>query len=330
LFVALYLDRMMNKCYCQGGSHKMANSLGREFVQAGGVILDSSQVNNIIMQNGTVAGVELWEGRTLYSKCIISTLDPHTTFLDLVGGENLPADLKDSVEGWHYDKWSFNTLHVVSEEAPRYLPKDPWASESFMTIFGFEGVDQMLEHWDNVVAGKIDPNNFGGHATCESFWDSHLVRVPPDRAHRQVSFFQMHAPYNLEGGWEQRGPEIEDMILNKWAKYAPNMKRENISMTNQETPMDIEIRFPNMRYGSIKHGDYRPVQLGCFRPNQECSGSNTPIQGLYTAGASNYPGGCVLGGGGYLAANKVAEDLGVTKWWKPTKEMEKYTKGYLT
>ena len=329
MLVPLYLDRGMNKCYCIGGSHKMAEALGREFVRAGGLILDSSQVDKIIMQNGAVAGVELWEGRTLYSKVVISTLDPHTTFFDLVGSENLPADLRDLVSYWEYDKWSFNTLHVVSEEVPRYLPKDRWASEAYMTIMGFEGVDQMLEHWDNVVAGKIDTNNFGGHATCESFWDPHLVHVPPSKAHRQVSFFQMHAPYNLEGGWEQRGPEIEEAMLTRWAKYAPNMKRENIAKTNQETPVDIEIRLPNMRFGSIKHGDYRPTQLSCFRPNQECCSSKTPIEGLYTGGASNYPGGCVIGGSGYIAANQVADDLGVAKWWKPTQEMEKYARTYL-
>ena len=329
LFVPLYLDRLMNKCYCQGGSHKLASSLGREFIRAGGLILDSSQVNKILLKNGAVAGVELWEGRTLYSDAVISTLDPHTTFLDLVGGENLPAELKQSVEGWKYDKWSFNTLHVVSEEPPRYLPKDPWASEAFMTILGFESTDHMLAHWDNVIAGKIDPDNFGGHATCESAWDSHLVRVPPSRAHRQVAFLQMHAPYDLEGGWEQRGPAIEEAILKRWQRYAPNMKHENIVMAYQETPADIAIRFPNMRRGSIKHGDYLPIQLGCFRPSQDCSSTNTPIPGLYTAGASNYPGGCVLGAGGYIGANKVAEDMGVTKWWKPTLEMAKYSKTYL-
>ncbi len=330
LFVALYLDRMMNKCYCQGGSHKLASALGKEFVRNGGVILESSQVNKIIMKNGAVAGVELWEGRNLYSNCIISTLDPRTTFLDLIGPANVPKDLKESVEGWIYDKWSFNTLHVVSEEAPKYKCDHPWANEAFMTIFGFEGVDDMLAHWDRVVAGKLDLNNFGGHATCETQWDTHLVRVPPSKRHRQVSFFQMHAPYKLEGGWEKRGPEVEAAILRKWAQYAPNMKKENIVMTNQETPVDIEIRFPNMRYGSIKHGDYKPIQLGCFRPNQDCSSTKTPIKGLYTAGASNYPGGCVLGGGGYLVANKVVEDLGAKKWWKPTEEMEKYIKTYLS
>jgi len=329
LFVPLYLDRLMNKCYCQGGSHKLASSLAREFVRAGGVILDSSQVNKILLKDGAVAGVELWEGRTLHSDVVISTLDPHTTFLDLVGSENLPEELRGAVEGWQYDKWSFNTLHVVAEEAPRYLPKDPWASEAFMTIVGFESTAQMLAYWDNVIAGRIDASLLGGHATCESAWDSHLVRVPPSRAHRQVAFLQVHAPYDLEGGWERRGPEIEEAILQRWARYAPNMRRENVVMTHQETPVDIAIRFPNMRRGAIKHGDYLPIQLGCFRPNQECSSTSTPIPGLYTAGASNYPGGCVIGAGGYLGANRVAEDLGVTKWWRPTPEMEKYVATYL-
>ena len=40
-------------------------------------------------------------------------------------------------------------------------------------------------------------------------------------------------------------------------------------------------------------------------------------------------GGLVLGGSGYLGANKVAEDLDVKKWWKPTPEMERCIKTYL-
>ncbi|MEE8384546.1 MAG: hypothetical protein V3S01_01330, partial [Dehalococcoidia bacterium] len=324
-FVPLLIDRGMNKCYCQGGSHKLAGALAREIVQAGVAILDASQVNKISMQNGAVSGVELWEGRTLHSKVVISSLDPHTTFLDLVGTESLPGDLKDSVQGWQDDKWSFNTLHVASEEAPRYACRDPWVDESFMTIFGFESTDQMLAHWDNVVAGKIDDDSFGGHATCESAFDSHLARKPG----KHVSFFQMHAPYGIAGGWEKRGPELQEAMLAKWRKAAPNMEPDKILMTSLETPEDIEIRLPNMRRGSIKHGDYTPVQIGCFRPNQECSSASTPIEGLYVCGASTYPGGLVLGGPGYLAANKVADDMGVKKWWKPTPEMEKYVRTYL-
>ncbi len=324
-FVPLLIDRGMNKSYCYGGSHKFAGALTREIVRNGGTILESSEVCKINMQNGAVTSVELLEGRTLHSKVIISTLDPQTTFIDLVGADNLPATLKESVEGWKPDKWSYNTLHVVSKEAPNYAADHPWVSESFMTIFGFENPDQLLAHWDNVIAGDIG-DNFGGHATCESNFDPHLVHM---QGNHHVSFFQMHAPYDIKDGWEKRRQGLEDAILDKWQRVAPNMKRENIVMTNQETPKEIEIRFPNMRRGSIKHGDYSPMQLGCFRPNQECSNSSTPIEGLYVGGASSYPGGLVLGGPGYLAANKVADDLGVTKWWKPTAEMEKYIKTYL-
>jgi len=324
-FVPLLLDRGINKCYCYGGSHKFAGALAREIVRNGGTIIDAAEVTKIQMHNGRATGVELAEGRTLSAKAVMSTLDPHTTFLDLVGAKNLHGDLKSLVEGWKYDKWSFFTLHVASKEPPRYKCDDPSVNEAFMTILGIESTDHLLAHWDNVVAGKIDAN-FGGHATCESFFDPHLVHAPWGG---HVSFFQMHAPYEVKGGWEKRGKELEEAALSKWHKAAPNMKRENIIMTMHETPVDIEIRFPNMRRGGIKHGDYKPIQLGSFRPNQECSSTKTPIEGLYVCGASTYPGGLVLGGPGYLGANKVAEDLGVKKWWRPTKEMEKYIKTYL-
>lgn len=325
MLAALYLDRMVNKCYCYGGSHKFAGALAREFVKHGGLILEHAPVDKILIEKGRAVGVRLAEGRTLRSKVVMSTLDPHTTWFDMVGKQNVPESIRESIEGWKYDKWSFNTLHVASYEKPQYKCDDPWINESFIVVFGAESTDQLLKHWDNVMAGKIDTKNFAGHATCQSLFDPFLSDIPG----RNVSFFQMHAPYDLEGGWEKRGPEIREAILRKWEKFAPNMNAKNIIGTSQETPVDIEIRFPNMRRGAIKHGDYRPIQLGCFRPNQECCTTRTPLEGLYTCGASNYPGGLVLGGPGYLGANKVCEDLGVKKWWKPTPEMERYIKTYL-
>jgi phytoene dehydrogenase-like protein len=324
LFVPLLLTRARDKAYCLGGSHKLAGAFAREIVQNGGLILEASQVNKINMQNGRVTGVELWEGRTLNAKVVISSLDPHTTFFDLIGKDKLPGTLKESVENWKYDKWSYYTMHVVSAEMPKYKCDDPWANESFMTVIGFESTDQVVAHWKNVMKGKLD-KNFGGHVTCESFWDPHLVRMPTGK----VSFFQMHAPYEIEGGWEKRGKELQEAILDKWQKAAPNMKRENIIMLNGESPVDIEIRFPNMRRGGVKHGDYTPMQLGFNRPNIECSTSKTPIEGLYLCGASTYPGGMVTGGPGYIAANKAAEDMGLKKWWKPTRLMENYIKTYM-
>jgi phytoene dehydrogenase-like protein len=322
--VPLMIDRAMNKCYCYGGSHKFASALAREVTKNGGLILESAGVNKILIENGRVAGVTIEEGRTIRSKVVMSSLDPQTTFLDLVGAEHLPEDLKASVEGWKWDKWSFNTLHIASEEPPKYACDDPFVNDSFATVVGIESTEQLLAHWDNVVAGKLE-ENFGGHCTCESLFDPFLS----DRPDKYVSMFQIHAPYDIEGGWDERAQGVKEAMLAKWSKAAPNLKPENIVATSMENPEEIEIRFPQMRRGSIKHGDYQPIQMGCFRPNQECSGTNTPIEGLYVCGVSTYPGGLVLGGSGYLGANKVAEDLDVKKWWKPTAEMDRYIKTYL-
>jgi len=325
LFVPLLLTRAMDKAYLLGGSHKLAGAFSREIHANGGVIVDAAEVTKIKTQNGRVTGVELAEGRSLNAKVVVSSLDPQTTFLDLVGGDKLPGMLKESTESWKYDKWSYYTLHVASKEMPQYRCDDPWANESFMTVVGFDSAEEIVAHWNNVMKGKMD-KHFGGHITCESFWDPHLARGPEGA---YVSFFQIHAPYDIEGGWEKKSKEFEAAALEKWHRAAPNMKKDNIIMAVGETPVDIEIRLPNMRRGGIKHGDYTPMQIGFNRPNIECSTSKTPVEGLYLCGASTYPGGMVTGGPGYVAANKVAEDMGLKKWWKPTRLMEKYIQTYL-
>ncbi len=323
--VPLMLDRAMNKCYCYGGSHKFGSALGRAVLQNGGLLLESAEVSEILLEHGRAVGVKLAEGRTIKGKAVMSTLDPQTTFVDMVGLKNLPNDLKTTVEGWALEKWSFNTLHIAAEEPPQYACDDRFINDAFATVVGIESFTHLLEHWDNVTFGKIDLNNFGGHCTCESSFDPTLS----DRPGKYVSMFQVHAPYDLEGGWGERREEIQAAMLAKWEKAAPNINSKNILATSMEDPEDIEIRFPQMRQGSIKHGAYTPIQMGCFRPNQFCSSTDTPIEGLYVCGASTYPGGLILGGPGYLGANKVAEDLDVKKWWKPTKEMERYIKTYL-
>jgi phytoene dehydrogenase-like protein len=328
LFVPLLLTRAMDKAYLVGGSHKLAGALSREIHQAGGIIVEAAEVCKINMQNGNVTGVELREGRKLNAKVVISSLDPKTTFLDFIGAKNLPGTfLKESAEGWKADKWSYHTLHIVSKEMPKYKCDDPWASESFMTVVGFDSSQQVMDHWKNVVAGKLDYKLIGGHATCESFWDPHLVHSPYGG---YVSFIQMHAPYGIDGGWTKKAPEVNAAIMDKWVKAAPNLKKENIIMAVGESPEDIEIRLPNMRRGGIKHGDYNIMQLAYNRPNIECSTGRTPIGGLYLCGASTHPGGMVTGANGYNAANRVAEDMGLKKWWKPTKLMQKYMDTYGT
>jgi len=342
--IPLTLQRAgMAKAYCNGGSHRMASALHREIVEAGGMVMSPAPVTKILVSGGKAVGVEMYDGRQIMTKAVLSSLDPQMTFLDLVGEKNIRDDyLIQTAKGWQLEKKSLCTTHVVLHEPPKYRADDPWVDEAFMTIMGFENVDDLLKYWDGVVNGEIN-SALAGHATCETLLDPNLARVPPvsitpvtldlsklkPRA-QHIAFFQTHAPYDLKGGWEARTKEVTQKVLERWQRYAPNMTSKNIEMVHAETPVDIERRLPSMRRGSIKHGDYLPLQMGMFRPNEQCSQNRTPIQGLYTCGASNYPGGLVLGGPGYLAANAVAEDLQVKKWWKPTANMRRYERVYLS
>jgi phytoene dehydrogenase-like protein len=97
--------------------------------------------------------------------------------------------------------------------------------------------------------------------------------------------------------------------------FAPNVNGDSILWHYITTPLDIGNKFANMVNGSYKHGAYLPLQMGYLRPNEECSQHATPIRKLYVCGASTFPGGLVTFGPGYNAACRIADDLGIERWW---------------
>ena len=130
------------------------------------------------------------------------------------------------------------------------------------------------------------------------------------------------APFELKNGgkdaWfpmkfkEEQGRRSIEVLR----RYAPNLTDDKIRAMYIATPLDVENKFPDMVNGSIKQGMYHPLQMGYLRPNEYCSNHRSPVKNLFIGGACTYPGGTVLFGPGYLAANAVAEDLGITKWWQ--------------
>jgi phytoene dehydrogenase-like protein len=324
--VPLYIDRAANKAQCYGGSHKLAGSLSREILRNGGVVLDNAEVTSLIVENGRVTGLEVFDGRVIEAKAVLSSLPPPITFGKLLPSGSVPRELQRVSKEWEWDDWSFFTVAVATNEAPHYETDDPWVNDTFMVVTGFDSTEQLLRHWDGVLAGRLDLDCVGGHATVETRHDPTLVRVPG----HHVSFIQAHVPWAIEGGWKARKDELADVLLSRWGRTARNVSPANIVLSTAESPLDIETRLPNMVRGSIKHGAYNALQMGVFRPHDSCVAGRTPLEGLYLCGASSYPGGLVIGGSGYIAANSVAEDLGVQKWWTPPDYVRRYRVTYLS
>ena len=319
--VPLLINRATNYRLMKGGSHRLSNALTKYMLEFGGEIITSAQIKRIIVEGGKATGVELEGGiRYMASKAVISTIDVHQTFLDLIGEKNLQKTFVDKIKAWTWEHWSLCHLHMAMEEAPRFKAADnnPDINKSFIYVLGFESTADLKKHWDGMEKGELS-DTAGFNCCFPSVHDPY--QAPPNRCSGLIS--QM-APYKLKGNkdnWlRMKNKEARaEKQLAMLRKYAPNITEDKVLWWNMTTPADIENKFVNMVEGSIKQGAYDSTQMGYWRPNDDCPNHRTPIKNLYLGGASSYPGGLVTFGAGYGTANIVADDCGIKKWW-PTPE----------
>ncbi|MFC1823096.1 phytoene desaturase family protein [Thermodesulfobacteriota bacterium] len=316
--IPLYINRASNYRLCIGGSHYLASAISKVIYANGGMVLTAQNVKRILVQNGTATGVELEDGTVFEAdKFVASSLDPEQTFIKLIGEENLDDDLAFSVKNWQWEEESLYVLHMALEEAPNFTAasSDPIFNQAFIYVMGYESDEEFIKHWEAVKKGEIM------HSGFNACFPSVLDPIEAPKGYN-VGLISEIAPYGLqEGGaemWhnyhfrEEHARQLRETLR----RYAPNMTEDNVLMTYITTPLDIENKLWDMQKGGIKQGAYLSLQMGNFRPNQFCSQHRTPIDHFYVNGASTYSGGTVIFGPGYLAANAIAEDLGVEKWWK--------------
>ncbi|MCU0599093.1 MAG: NAD(P)/FAD-dependent oxidoreductase [Desulfobacterales bacterium] len=303
----LYVYRMTNAALCAGGSHRLSSALHKRVVQSGGVISDMSEVVKVIMNAGRVDGVLLADGTEIKANAVVSTVDPRQSFLKFFDEPDIPRHLADSARRWEWEKTTFYGVHLALKQAPAYPLADsiPDAQNALITFLGIENTDQILDHVEDLEAGKL-PEHPLGHVTCTSLFD-------PIQAFKgfHTGRWESLAPFKCD--WEKIKESYADRCIAAWKKYAPDI---DPLFRLVYPPTYIEHKITNMVQGSFKHGGYIPLQMGYFRPNESCSQVFTPIDGFYVCGASTYPGGMILGGGGYIGANILAEEFGVDKKWE--------------
>jgi phytoene dehydrogenase-like protein len=313
----LYINRASNYRLCVYGTHSLAQALYKVIMENGGLVLTAQEIKRIMVSDGKATGVEKEDGTIFEAdKAVISTIDQHQTFLKLVGEDKLDKDFVASIKVWKWEHWSLLGIHMALEEAPDFTAArdDPELNKAFIYILGYETPEDFLNHYKAIGEGKIDGN--AGFNCC--FPTVHDPSQAPPGKH--TGLISEMAPYGIEGGTDRWltlkfKEEQAQRCISVLRKYAPNITDEKIRRIYVSTPRDIELKLPDMVKGSIKQGAYHPLQMGYNRPNEQCSDHRSPIKGLYMGGSCTYPGGCVLLGAGYLAADALLEDLGLKKWW---------------
>ena len=315
---AIYVYRMLNAALVGGGTHRLNSGIMRSAYESGVSVQENCEVTKILLEDGRAVGVRSADGEEFRAKAIVSTLPPQQTFLEMLGEEHLDPLLVETLRAWELDEWSLFMTHLGTRQRPRYkaAATDPHCDDALTQAFGYASSAEVIDHWKKAMSKTLP--GAGGTATITSLFDP--TQAPRDGVTVRL---ESEVPYEFAGGnWESKKRSFGDQLVARWVEYLANPEEIRIIKRFDYPPTYIEAKLPSMIRGSIKHGAYLPTQMGYFRPNTELSNYATPIPGLYTAGASTYPGGMITLGPGYNAATRIAQDLGLTVWWKTPKYVQ--------
>jgi phytoene dehydrogenase-like protein len=304
-------DLVANYQVAVGGSAALATALMHTFIAAGGEYRQGSHVSKIIIDQNQARGVELADGTQIKSRFVASTVDVPQTFLQMVGEEQMPPEYREKVRNFKHTGWTLFGLHLALKEAPRHVGTDfdPHVNESLKVNVGCESVEQLFQLHGQVAEGKIPSRVSFGTGSVTQF---DPLQAPPGMATAYGWHAMPYAPDGDPANIETVKEEFADRMLEVWREWAPNINADNILARHIHTANDYSRELINMVNGDIFVGSFAGEQTMWNH-----FGYRTPIAGLYMAGSPTHPGGAISGGGGYICAGVIAQDLEVPLWWEP-------------
>jgi phytoene dehydrogenase-like protein len=292
---------------CRGGAVSLARALVRSIEASGGAGRTNAPVKRILSADGRATGVELQNGEVLRaSRFVVSSVNPHITFLDLMERSELPPGWARKAEGFEHNTLGpLFTLHLNLKEAPVYKAADryPEVQKSLMVIMGIDKIDTFLELVRSHDEGRTGP---------PVLWGGTPTAIDPSQASAgyHTAFMWEKTPYALRGNswnWVDEKSKHAQRMFDLWCEYAPNLRAATIDSFAQ-SPHETAIRHPNMREADLLIGAFRNGQVGAGRPFAGAEDYRTFLGGLYLCGSSSHPGGNITGLPGYNAAKVILGD----------------------
>ena len=280
-----------------GGVGALCEALARSATAHGAQIRARTAVKRILVEADRAAGVELESGERIAAATVISSADPKTTFLQLLGTAQLDTGFVRRVSHLR-SRGLAAKLHLALDR----LPKFTGAAES--DLRGRLLISPSLEYLEHAY----NHAKYGEYSSAPAL----EITVPtlndpalaPPGQH-VLSALVQYVPYALKGGWLDERERFTGLCLSLLERYAPGLSSSVIGV-ELLTPADIEQEF-RISGGHWHHGDLAFDQFFMVRPVPGAAQHATPVPGLYLCGAGCHPGGGVIGTAGLNAARQVLE-----------------------
>jgi phytoene dehydrogenase-like protein len=286
----------------RGGAGALTQALAKAASIAGAEIRTNASVAHIRVKDDAAASVVLESGEEIVASAVISSADPHRTFLQLVDATNLDPDFLMKIR-------AYRAVGCVAKVnlALSGLPVFKTTRDDVVDLAGRIHIgpdtDYLERGFDQAKYGNFSSRPFLD-IRVPSLADSSLA---PQGSH-VMSIHVQYAPYRLrEGDWKTRRDELGKVVLDTLALYAPKI-RDLIVHQQIITPLDMEETY-GLSGGHMFHGEHALDQLFAFRPLLGWARYRTPIRGLYLCGSGTHPGGGITGAPGANASREIIKDL---------------------
>jgi phytoene dehydrogenase-like protein len=286
----------------RGGTGAVSDAIAEAARRFGAEIRTQAPVARLLVKSDRATGVVLGNGDELTADVVISSVDPHLTFLKLMDPRVLPQAFVDSVRRYKF-RGSSGKVNLALDALPEFtcLPGEGPHLRGAISIS--PSIDYLEHAYDDAKYGRFSRRPYMD-IVIPSLTDTSVA--PPGK--HVMSCFVQYAPYHLKDGtWDQQREAFGDAVIDAIAEYAPNIR--NIIRHRQVlTPLDIEREF-GLTEGNIFQGELTLEQLFFLRPVPGWAQYATPVNRLYLCGSATHPGGGIMGAPGRNAALRVLKEI---------------------
>ncbi|MCH7872037.1 MAG: NAD(P)/FAD-dependent oxidoreductase [Planctomycetes bacterium] len=292
--------------FSKGGTGSISLAVANAARSFGAEIRTEAPVERILLHGGRAVGVVLQGGDEIRANTVVSGVDPHRTFLGLVGEDQLEPDFITQLKRYKM-RGSSGKVNLAVDRLPVFSCRPNGTRHLRGDIAIAPSIDYLEKAYDQAKYGDFSERPYL-NVVIPSLVDPSVA--PPGK--HIVSCFVQYAPYHIKEGpdyWPKRREAFGDAVVDTLAEYCPGLK-ESILFRQVLTPWDLEQEF-GLTEGNIFHGELTAEQLLFQRPVAGWAKYRTPIKNLWMCGSGTHPGGGIMGAPGELAAKTMLKTRGV-------------------
>jgi phytoene dehydrogenase-like protein len=279
----------------KGGLGAVCDALAQCAAAFGATIRTASPVARILVTADRAAGVELESGERIEAAAVVSSADPKTTFLKLLGAKYLDTGFVRRVSHIRARGLAAK-LHLALDRAPQFTGVDVASAKGRLLLA--PSLNYLERAYNHAKYGEYS-NAPAMEITVPTLNEPGLA---PSGKH-VLSAIVQYAPYALKAGWQGERQRFTQLCVDVMEAAAPGL-RDSVLHAEMLTPLDIEREF-RIEGGHWHHGELAFDQFFMVRPVPGAAQHGTPMPGLYLCGAGCHPGGGVMGTPGRNAAQRV-------------------------